>query len=529
MAAGFHMAAASVPRPLGTAQRLGILIACALAGVLALSAAFLWSERNLIMEERQASVRQNVEAAHSVLVHYQREAAAGRLSEADAKRQAMATIKAMRYSGAEYFWINDFTPTMVMHPIRPELDGKNLSENKDPTGKRLFVEFVNVARAAGAGHVPYLWPKPGSDKPVPKTSYVQAFQPWGWIIGSGVYVDTVEATFLQRLLRFGLAALVLGAVLVGVGVLVARGLLRQLGGEPAYAVEVAQRIAQGELDVAIAVPARAERSLLHAMRGMRDSIAGIVGGVRQGADAIAAASSEIAAGNHDLSARTERQASALEQTAASMEQLTGTVKQNADNARQASQLSATASQVAGKGGAVVTEVVATMETLTASSRKIVDIIGVIDGIAFQTNILALNAAVEAARAGEQGRGFAVVAGEVRHLAQRSAEAAKEVRTLIQASVQNAEHSSGLVHQAGATMQEIVDSVQRVSAIVAEIAAASQEQSQGIDQINQAIADMDAVTQQNAALVEQSAASAAAMRTQADQLAQQVGVFRIGMG
>ncbi|WP_326533948.1 methyl-accepting chemotaxis protein [Pseudorhodoferax sp.] len=520
------MAAAPAPRSLGTAQRLGILIACALAGVLALTAVFLWSERSLIMEERQASVRQNVEAAYSVLVHYQREAAAGRLPEAEAKRQAIATVKAMRYSGEEYFWINDFTPTMVMHPIRPELDGKNLSENKDPTGKRLFVEFVNVVKAAGAGHVPYLWPKPGSENPVPKASYVQGFAPWGWIIGSGVYVDTVDAAFRQRLLRFGLAALLLGAVLVGVGLLVARGLLRQLGGEPAYAAEVARRIAQGELDMAIAVPPKAEGSLLHAMRGMRDSIAGIVGGVRQGSDAIAAAASEIAAGNHDLSARTERQASALQQTAASMEQLTGTVKQNADNARQASQLSATAAQVAGKGGAVVTEVVATMETLTASSRKIVDIIGVIDGIAFQTNILALNAAVEAARAGEQGRGFAVVAGEVRNLAQRSAEAAKEVRGLIHTSVQNAEHSSELVNQAGATMREVVQSVQRVSDIVAEIAAASREQSQGIDQINQAIADMDGVTQQNAALVEQAAASAAAMQGQADGLARQVGVFRM---
>jgi methyl-accepting chemotaxis protein len=259
---------------------------------------------------------------------------------------------------------------------------------------------------------------------------------------------------------------------------------------------------------------------------MRNSLARLVSQVRQGTDTIATASSQIAAGNQDLSSRTEEQASSLEETAASMEELTSTVKQNADNARQANQLAVSASSVAVKGGSVVAQVVDTMGAINASSRKIVDIISVIDGIAFQTNILALNAAVEAARAGEQGRGFAVVAAEVRNLAQRSASAAKEIKGLIDDSVSKVGEGSQQVAQAGRTMDEIVDSVKRVTDIMAEIQAASQEQTQGIGQINQAITQMDQVTQQNAALVEEAAAAAASLQEQAAGLSQVVSVFRL---
>jgi methyl-accepting chemotaxis protein len=248
--------------------------------------------------------------------------------------------------------------------------------------------------------------------------------------------------------------------------------------------------------------------------------------VRSGTDTIATASNEIAAGNLDLSSRTEQQASSLEETAASIEELTGTVKQNADNARQANGLATSASEVAGKGGAVVAQVVDTMGSINESAKKIVDIIGVIDGIAFQTNILALNAAVEAARAGEQGRGFAVVAAEVRNLAQRSAGAAKEIKTLINDSVEKVDAGAKLVDQAGATMQEIVESVKRVTDIMGEITAATQEQTSGIDQINQAITQMDHVTQQNASLVEEAAAASESMQEQAANLAQVVSVFTL---
>jgi methyl-accepting chemotaxis protein len=293
------------------------------------------------------------------------------------------------------------------------------------------------------------------------------------------------------------------------------------------AVQIARTIADGDLTSKIQVESSDETGqLLQALKDMNNSLVRIVAQVRTGTDTIASASTQIAAGNLDLSSRTEEQASSLEETAASMEELTSTVKQNADNARQANQLAAEASDVAMKGGDVVSEVVSTMSSINNSSKKIVDIISVIDGIAFQTNILALNAAVEAARAGEQGRGFAVVASEVRNLAQRSAAAAKEITVLIGDSVDQVSAGTLLVNKAGTTMSEVVNSVRRVTDIMAEITAASHEQSTGIEQVNQAIAQMDEVTQQNAALVEEAAAAAASLEDQASNLSELVDVFRI---
>ncbi len=296
------------------------------------------------------------------------------------------------------------------------------------------------------------------------------------------------------------------------------------------AVAVADRVAQGDLGEPIEVQSTDETGrMLTALQRMQESLARTVGQVRGNAEGVASASAQISQGNEDLSSRTEEQASSLEQTAASMEELTSTVKQNADNARQANQLAVSASEVAVKGGAVVGKVVETMASIDASSRKIVEIIGVIDGIAFQTNILALNAAVEAARAGEQGRGFAVVAGEVRNLAQRSAAAAKEIKDLIGDSVGKVDAGTALVSEAGRTMDDIVGSVRRVTDIMGEITAASQEQTSGIEQINQAITQMDQVTQQNAALVEEAAAAAASLRDQAGNLLQAVSVFKLEDG
>ncbi len=308
---------------------------------------------------------------------------------------------------------------------------------------------------------------------------------------------------------------------------IARNLLTQLGGEPRDAADIAAKVASGDLTVTIHTAPNDRGSLLLAMKAMRDSLAGIVGEVRAGTDTIVTGSNQIAAGNHELSARTENQASALEETASAMEELTSTVKANADNAHRGNALAASASQVAIRGGEVVSQVVDTMGSINASSRKIVDIIGVIDGIAFQTNILALNAAVEAARAGEQGRGFAVVASEVRSLAQRSASAAKEIKTLIDDSVSKVDEGSRLVSDAGATMGEIVDSVKKVTDIMGEITTASREQTLGIEQINIAIAQMDSVTQQNAALVEQTVSVAHALQDKAGHLARLVGVFHLG--
>ena len=296
------------------------------------------------------------------------------------------------------------------------------------------------------------------------------------------------------------------------------------------ALALAQTVAAGDLSSRIEVDSKDEiGSLLRALKGMNQSLNNIVGQVRVGTDEIATATGEVAAGNMDLSSRTEQQACSLEQTASSMEELTSIVKQNSDNARQANQLAVSATEVARQGGVVVSEVVTTMGLINGAAAKIADIIGVIDGIAFQTNILALNAAVEAARAGAQGRGFAVVASEVRNLAQRSAGAAKEIKTLITDSVQMVDAGNKLAAKAGTTMTEVVASIQRVTEIMGEISAASHEQEVGIGQINQAIGEMDSVTQQNAALVEQAAAATGALEQQAAHLAEVVGVFKLDMG
>ena len=324
--------------------------------------------------------------------------------------------------------------------------------------------------------------------------------------------------------------LVMAATALAIGIAIAwwltRSITRQLGGEPDYASRIAHEIAGGNLAVHIHVKEGDTTSLLATMRAMRDSLAQVVSQVRRGSESVAAASSQIAEGNHDLSGRTEEQASALEETAASMEELSSTVKQNAENAQQANQLAQSASAVASRGGEVVAQVVQTMNGISTASKKIADIISVIDSIAFQTNILALNAAVEAARAGEQGRGFAVVASEVRSLAGRAAEAAKEIHRLITDSVARVDQGSALVDQAGNTMQEVVASIRRVNDIMGEISAASHEQSAGVSQVGEAVIQMDQTTQQNAALVEEMAAAASSLNSQAQDLLQAVSVFQI---
>ncbi len=350
----------------------------------------------------------------------------------------------------------------------------------------------------------------------------------GQLAGGLVQLQIADSGQLQaaltRAVTLNWSVLTLGIVL---GVVVALRLLGAIITPLQKASALAERIADGDLTGHIGTHAQDEiGSLLDALERMQDKLARLVGQVRSGAESVANASSEIASGNHDLSARTEQQAASLEETASSMEELGSTVRHNADNAIQANQLAQQASTVARQGGTVVGEVVDTMRGIQEASRKIGDIIGVIDGIAFQTNILALNAAVEAARAGEQGRGFAVVAGEVRNLAQRSAEAAREIKALIGASVERVEKGTALVDQAGGTMNEVVSAIQRVSDIVAEISSASAEQANGVTQVGEAVHHMDQATQQNAALVEQMAAAASSLKGQADELVRQVGAFKV---
>jgi methyl-accepting chemotaxis protein len=390
----------------------------------------------------------------------------------------------------------------------------------------LGIEYVNAAaKAIAAGQ----WDEaerilikqinPTYKKAQPAYDELQAY------LGKRSRANTELAHAESAQLALWMALAVAAGALAGVAAAVY--LVRAIGRPLQEAVEIARRVAQGDLSVTIHTASGNEfGQLLAALDDMNRGLARIVGEVRAGTEAIADASTEISAGNKDLSSRTEQQAGTLEETAASVEELSSTVRQNADNAQQANALAASASQVAVKGGTVVADVVETMGAINASARKIVDIITVIDGIAFQTNILALNAAVEAARAGEQGRGFAVVAGEVRNLAQRSAAAAKEIKELITDSVEKVESGSRLVDQAGATMQEVVDGIHRVADIMSEITAASQEQRTGIEQIHQAICQLDEVTQQNAAMVGKAAGASGALHERAESLSDLVSVFRL---
>lgn len=511
---------------ISVSKRLGALVVSAILGIVVLSAIFLNNEKNAILKENQNSIKNAVELTNTLVEHYQKLVTESKMSESEAKQAALIAVKHLRFGENGYVWINDLHPRMVMHPILPAMDGQDLSDNKDPSGKLLYVEMRDIAKSQGGGFVNYMWPKPNSTKPGGKLAYVKLNQQWSWVIGTGVYLDTVDAIVYQSAIQLLVVVGILSLLLFALGFFISRGLVKQLGCEPQYAVDITSAIAAGDLTVHIEIDTKNETSLLFSIFSMRNSLRDIIREVRKGTDAIATSSTEIAQGNMDLSARTESQSSALEQTAASMLTLTDAVRLNSSHARNANQMAASASSVAVKGGAVVNNVIDTMSEINTSSQKIVDIISVIDGIAFQTNILALNAAVEAARAGEQGRGFAVVASEVRSLAQRSASAAKEIKTLISDSVDNVKRGTQLVDQAGATMKEIVESVEHVTHIMEEITKASDEQATGIEQVNVAIREMDDVTQQNAALVEQAAAAATAMQEQAGALTQVVHMFKM---
>ncbi|HTD03105.1 methyl-accepting chemotaxis protein [Undibacterium sp.] len=504
-------------------SRLILLVGAALLAVALVGGVGLYALRKATVQGREAQIVNMLKMGERLVAYYQGLEQNGSLTQAQAQAAAKAALTQLNNDDKSYYWVRRPDGLNLVHPNPKNIgviaQGETMDGRPDALAYREALAQTHVALVT-------MKSKRLDGTLVPKLNGVVEFKPWDWWIGTGFFSDDIDQTFWDsawHVLWMFLAAL---GVMCLLGRQIIRSIIVSLGGEPAYAAEVTGRIAGSDLSSPIQLKDNDRSSLLHAISTMQAQLAGTVRKIRGSSQTIAAASSQIAAGNLDLSSRTEQQASSLEETAATMEQLTSIVKQNADNAKQANQLVTSASQLAVQGGSVVAQVVETMGSINQSSKRVTDIIGVIDGIAFQTNILALNAAVEAARAGEQGRGFAVVATEVRSLAQRSATAAKEIKTLIDASALQVQTGGALVDQAGATMTNIVRGVQQVADIMNEIMFASQEQASGIGQINHAIAQMDTVTQQNAALVEQAAAAAASMEQQANELATVVSVFKL---
>ncbi|GAB3452556.1 methyl-accepting chemotaxis protein [Massilia terrae] len=504
--------------------RLFALVGAALLALATLGGISLYTLHKSLLADRQEQITNMLMMGRQLVAHYQGEQQQGKLTEEQAQAAAKEALTQLNNDNKVYFWVRLPNGLNLVHP-NPKNIGV-IAQGETMDGRPDAVAYREQLAKGPVALVFMKTKHPKTGQMAAKLNGVVEFTPWNWWIGTGFFNDDIDQQFWYEATRSSLFFLVVVAVLSLLGWRIVAGINRTLGGDPEHAADVTRRIAGKDLSMAISADAVAEGSLLEAIGRMQNELANTVRRIRNHAATIATASSEIAAGNQDLSARTEAQASSLEETAAAMEELTGTVRQNAEHARIANDLAQKAADTARHGGTVMDDAVRSMGAIEASSKRIADIIGVIDGIAFQTNILALNAAVEAARAGEQGRGFAVVAGEVRNLAQRSAAAAHEIKSLIGASVAEVGNGSRLVGDAGAAMRKTVDSIGQVSTIISEISVASNEQSQGIDQVNEAVLGMDEATQQNAALVEEAAASAASLQELARQLAELVAVFRL---
>ncbi|MDD3313540.1 methyl-accepting chemotaxis protein [Pseudodesulfovibrio sp.] len=465
-----------------------------------------------LMTEKRLATKSAVETAYSVLAYLGEQEATGGLAREEAQERAKKAIAALRYMGDNYYWINDTRPVMIMHPMNAKLDGQDLSSNADPNGKRLFVEMAELCKREGEGFIPYMWPKPGRDKPVEKISYVKLYKPWGWIIGSGIYVDDVAAQISSLRLQIIIPTVLVMAVILLIATLMVRSMVRPLQ----EAVDISNRMAGGDLSMKVPVRSKDEvGQMSQAMSDMLAALRDVVGEVREASAQVAAGSEELSASAIELSQGASDQASSVEEVSASMEEMTSSIGQNAENAQTTNAMTTKAASDTARGGEAVAKTVEAM-------KQIADKILIVEEIARQTNLLALNAAIEAARAGEHGKGFAVVAAEVRKLAERSGAAASEISELSSSSVRVAE-------EAGDLLARIVPDIERTAELVQEIAAASNEQNTGSEQVNLAIQQLDKIIQQNASASEEVASTSEELSGQAVQLQETIRFFKLGDG
>ncbi|MBB3461177.1 methyl-accepting chemotaxis protein [Rhizobium sp. BK377] len=591
-------------RNIRISTRLYSLVAFALVVLAATMIFFLNYSYRELEAERKAGLAQMDATALAIFDKYYKLEQAGTMTREQAQEAAKEVIASMRYGGGTgYFWINDMHPTMVMHPVKPELNGKDLTQNKDPNGKFLFVEFVNTVKANGQGFVDYYWPKPGADQPVLKYSHVAGFQPWGWVVGTGVYADDLAALYRQNAIWAAALCLIGAIATLAIAYAIVRSVttpvarlkaaMNAIADEDA-SVEISdadrrdeigqmakslivlrdsvaeraelrvrederrqeieserrgneaslrssserqtaamralgaglERLAAGDLTVAIDDLGQDYAKLRSDFNAAVDALNSVINAIAESSHVVNDSARDISEATNNLSKRTEQQAAALEETAAALDEITATVRTASERANEARSMVAETKTSAGKSGEIVRNAVSAMSRIENSSSRISQIIGVIDEIAFQTNLLALNAGVEAARAGEAGRGFAVVAQEVRELAQRSANAAKEIKTLISSSAAEVEGGVALVRSTGDALVEIEALVNRVNAHVDTIATAAREQATGLHEINTSVNHMDQMTQQNAAMVEETTAASQTLAEESQQLRALLSKFRL---